>query len=114
MTRRKTGWTLFALTFALLLLAFPSLAKGGKTPNPNNGHGKITAVSAASITVTPKTGLAKTYTITDSTKVLLDGKAATAAALSVGQHAHIKSADGVTANKIKAKTHVKKHKHKAA
>ena len=54
MTRQKTGWTLLAMTLVMLLLTFPVVAKGGKAHNPNNGHGKITAVSATSISVTPK------------------------------------------------------------
>ena len=114
-TRTRQGWTLFVTACAALLLAFPALAAkaGGKTPNPNNGHGKITAVSADSITVTPKkTGVAKTFTITSDTKITLDDQPSTAAALAVGQHAHIKSKDGTTAQKIAAHTHAKKGKGK--
>ena len=107
-TRQRQMAALFATAFAVLLLAFPALAaKGGKTPNPNNGHGKITAVSATSITVTPKKGDAKTFTITPDTKVTLDDKPATAADLAVGQHAHVKSKDGTTAKKIVSRTHPK-------
>ena len=108
MTKRLNfGWLLLA-TALVALLAFPALAKGNKTPNPNDGHGKITAVSATSITVTPKKGTAKTFTIAANTKVKLDGQAATAADLAVGQHAKVKSKDGVTARAIKARTHGKK------
>ena len=101
-TPRRSAMVLVALLS--LLLALPALAKGGKSPNTNNGHGKITAVSDTSITVTPKTGAAKTYTIDAATKVELDGQAATAEDLAPGQHAKVKSADGVTARRIKAHT----------
>ncbi|MDQ2799526.1 MAG: hypothetical protein M3Y13_07790 [Armatimonadota bacterium] len=109
MTRPKTGWTLFATALLALLLAFPALAAhGNKAPNPNNGHGKITALSATSITVTPKkTGISKTYSISSSTKVTVDGAASTVSALATGQRAHIKSKDGTTARMIKVST--KKH-----
>lgn len=106
MTRPKTGWTLFATALLALLLAFPALAaKGSKAPNPNNGHGKITSVSATSITVTPKkTGISKTYAISARTKVKVDGAASTVSALVMGQRAHIKSKDGSTACMIKVST----------
>ena len=112
-TRQRQTGALFATAFAVLLLAFPVLAvKGGKTPNPNNGHGKVTAISATSITVTPKKGEAKTFTITPATKITLDGQPVTAAddAGLMGKHTHVKSKDGTTAKKIVARTHPKKGK----
>ena len=109
MTRPRTIWTVFATTLVALMLAFAALAANGvKTPNPNNGHGKITALSANSITVTPKkTGIAKTYTITARTKVKIDGVASITSALVLGPRAHIKSKDGTTARMINVNT--KKH-----
>jgi hypothetical protein len=112
-TRQRQMGALFATAFAVVLLAFPALAaKGGKTPNPNNGHGKVTAISATSITVTPKKGEAKTFTITPDTTITLDGQAVMAAddASLMGKHAHVKSKDGTTANKIVVKKHDKKGK----
>ena len=101
--------TLLLAALLALLLAFPVFAAhGNKTPNPNNGHGKITALSATSITVTPKkTGISKTYTITPRTKVKIDGAKSTVSALVMGQRAHIMSKDGATARMIKVNT--KKH-----
>ena len=99
--KRGGPWGVLALL--ALLLAVPTLALAAKkAPNPNNGHGKITAVSATSITVTPKKGPAKTFTIDANTKVSLDDKPATVADLNTTQHAKIKSKDGVTALHIKA------------
>ena len=103
-TRTFSTGILLATICAVLLMAGSVLAKGAKTPNPNNGHGKITAMSATSITVTPKDGPAKTFTISSATKVMLDGQPATASALTTGLHAKIKSADGVAASVIKAHT----------
>jgi hypothetical protein len=88
-TRQRPHWTLLATLCAAFLIAGSVMAQGKKAPNPNNGRGKITAVSATSITVTPKNGSAKTDLTTD-------------------QHANIKSADGTVADKIKA--HTKKAK----
>ena len=100
-TTPKRGGAWLALA---LLLAVPTLAQAAKkAPNPNNGHGKITAVSATSITVTPKNGTAKTFTIDAGTTVELDGKPATVADLNTAQHAQVKSKDGVTAKRIKAR-----------
>ncbi|MBV9849156.1 MAG: hypothetical protein JO250_05650 [Armatimonadetes bacterium] len=112
-TRGRLGALLAAAGAALLLAAGPvRAAQAGKTPNPNNGHGKITAVSATSITVTPKNGTAKTFGITTATKVRLDGQPANVADLAVGEHAQVKSQDGTTARRILARTHVKKGKGK--
>ena len=105
MTRPKAGWAFLATALLALLLVFPALAKGNKTLKADNGHGKITALSASSITVTPKkNGEAKIFTLTSSTKVKVDGVASTTSALAVGQRAHIKSADGTTARVIKVST----------
>jgi hypothetical protein len=107
-TRQRPHWTLLATLCAAFLIAGSVMAQGKKAPNPNNGRGKITAVSATSITVTPKNGSAKTYTINANTKITLDGQPATATDLTTDQHANIKSADGTVADKIKA--HTKKAK----
>jgi hypothetical protein len=102
-TQRSSMTRIMTAAVFALLIAIPAFAKG--TPNPNNGHGKITAISATSITVQPKNGDAKTFTITADTKVKLDKQPATVADLAAGQFARIKSSDGITALKIMARTH---------
>ena len=106
-TRQTRTWPLLATAFALLL-TLPALT--ARADKAHSGHGKITAVSANSITVTPKDGDAKTFTITDATTITLDDqpvKAADDASL-MGHNAHVKSDDGTTALDIKATTHHKK------
>lgn len=108
LTRQR--WVILS-TVILLLIAIPTFAaKGVKANKANNGHGKVTAVSATSITVTPKTGEAKTYTVSAATTVTLDGKAAKIADVQVGQNAKVTSADGKAATTITAKARVKKAK----
>jgi hypothetical protein len=113
---RKNGWSLSAGLLCLLLITVPVLAAKGqhKAANPNNGQGKVTAVSATSITVQPKNGAAKTYTITGTTVIKLNGKTVQATDLSTKDHAKIKSGDGTTATKITARSHHKKAKPAAA
>lgn len=96
---------MIAVTTSLFALAVPSFAKEHVKPA---GHGKITAVSATSITVTPKDGVAKTFTINDSTKVKIDKEPAKVSDLVVGERAGVRSDDGTIATEINA--HTKKAK----
>ena len=104
-TRQTRNWPLLATALAALLLTLPALT--ARADKAHSGHGKVTAVSATSITVTPKNGDAKTFTITDATTITLDDqpvKAADDASL-MGHNAHVKSDDGTTALGITATTH---------
>lgn len=67
----------------------------------------MTAIGSGSITVTPKTGEAKTYTTSDATVVTLDGATAKLTDVVVGDNAKVTSADGKAATGIDAKTHKK-------
>ena len=93
--------TMAIAIIALIAVSVPVFAKGDKP----KAHGKITAVSATSITVTPKDGTAQTFTINAATKVSVDKLPATAADLSVGQHGRVFSDDGTTATEIAVSTH---------
>lgn len=73
--RLKTrAWALGAAFLFALLVALPVLA--ADAPAVQRTTGKITAVSATSISIQPRTGDAKTFTITAATTVRIDGKAA--------------------------------------
>ena len=106
-TRQTRTWPLLATAFALLL-TLPALT--ARADKAHSAHGKVTAISATSITVTPKTGDAKTYTITDATKIMVDDQPVTAAedASLMGRNAHVKSDDGTTALEITVTKHHKK------
>jgi ABC-type Fe3+-hydroxamate transport system substrate-binding protein len=113
-TRQKQSWVILGTLMALLLMAMPTFAaKGAKANKANNGHGKVTAIGNNSITVTPKTGEAKTFTTSDATVVTLDGASAHITDVIVGDSAKIKSADGKAATQIDAKVHKKGGKKKA-
>ena len=116
--QRPNAWPL-AATFAFALLpAFPAMAADppATTPAPaapavpatQRTNGSITAVSATSITVKPRNGDAKTFTINAATKIKIDGKDATAGDLQVGQRVRVNSADGTTATEISNRTRAPK------
>ena len=67
-------------------------------------RGRITAVSATSITIQSRAGGPKTFTIAANAAVTLDGQPSSVSALQTGQRAAITSADGVTATEIKVRT----------
>jgi hypothetical protein len=121
MTRQKQSWVILGTLMALLLMAMPTFAaKGAKANKANNGHGKVTAIGNNSITVTPKTGEAKTFTTSDATVVTLDGASVKPDGASVklkdvkvGDNAKVKSTDGIAATQIDAKAHKKGGKKKA-
>ena len=86
-------------------------AKSKHTPNPNEHHGKVTAVSAASITIHNKKDGDQTFAVTADTKVKVAKEKATITDVTVGMEAAVLSADGKTAVKIHAhepKPHAKK------
>ena len=110
MLLRKTNpWSLFSVLLLALSLAVPVLAQNGGPPPPNpggkGGVGRITAISESSITVTNREGDAKTFTLTSTTPITLDGKPLTADALTTGQFAEVSSTDGVNAASIRAHSH---------
>ena len=72
-------------------------------------HGKVSAVdtTAKTITIDSKKDGSKTFTVTDTTEIKLDGKVVTLADLTAGTKAAVKF-DGTTALKIHAKTAVAK------
>jgi hypothetical protein len=92
-----------AAAFAAIALSVPAFAAATAT----KAHGKITDVSATSITVTPKNGTPSTFTINASTKITIDKAPATATDLKVGQRAGVKSDDGTVATAISVMTHRK-------
>ncbi len=116
--RLKACACALAATFAFgLLTTLPALADDTTTPAApaapaaaamTRTTGSITAVSATSITIKPRKGADKTFTISDATKIKIDGKDATAAALQVGQRVRVNSADGTTATEISNRTGGKK------
>ena len=109
MSLRKTQlWGLLSTLLLALLLVIPALAQGGPPPpNPGGkgGVGKITAVSASSITVTNREGDAKTFAISSSTTITLDGKTVTADGLTTGNFAEVASTDGTNATNVRAHSH---------
>ena len=66
-----------------------------RPPPPGHGPpgGKISAVSATSITLKTRRGDSKTYTISSSTASTKDGQTATESDLAVGQFVHVRSPD---------------------
>ena len=110
MLLRKTNpWSLLSVLLLALSLAVPALAQDGGPPPPNpggkGGVGRITAISASSITVTNREGDAKTFTLTSTTPITLDGKPLTADGLTTGQFAEVSSTDGINAASIRAHSH---------
>ena len=77
-----------------------------RPPPPGHGPpgGRISAVTATSITLRTRRGDTKTYTINSSTTVRKDDQTATAADLAVGQFVHVRSTDGTVATAIDAHT----------
>ena len=105
MSLRKTQLRGLLGTLLLALwLVIPVLAQGGPPPNPGGkgGVGKITAISASSITVTDREGAVKTFAIGSATTFLLDGQTVKAAGLATGQFAEVSSTDGTKATVIYA------------
>jgi len=99
-------FNILALAFLLVLQA--SAQQGGPpSPHPGGkgGVGKITAVSASSITVTNREGTAATFAIGSTVTVTLDDASSTASSLAVGQFAEVSSTDGTNATAINAHTH---------
>lgn len=119
LTRRASVWGALAAAGLLLGLAAPSPAQNQGPPPPGQGGpppppppapggkgagGRITAVSAGSITVQNREGVTATFTLSDTTKVLLDGQPSTLAALKVGLFAGVASKDGTTGYCVDAHT----------
>ena len=78
---------------------------GSAQTAPGRGsRGRITAVSATSITIQSRAGGPKTFTIAANAAVTLDGQPSSVSALQTGQRAAITSTDGVTATEIKVRT----------
>lgn len=112
-----------AATFTLALVAGVSarvsIAQAPATPAPAPApapaaapttttpriHGKVTAVSATSITVhSKKDDTDSTFAITSTTKVKVDKEDSTIDKVLVGMRASIKSDDGKTADEISARS----------
>jgi len=92
---------IIALAFVAALPAFAQQGGGNRAAFGNGAFGNITAISATSITVTPRNnGTAKTFTISASTTVTVDLKAATATDLKVGDPVQVRSKDGAAADAI--------------
>lgn len=119
--RLRASACALAATFAFgLLSALPTLADDPAVPAApaapaapapaavTRTNGEITDVGATSITIKPRKGDAKTFTINDATKIKIDGKDATAADLKVGQRVRVNSADGTTATEISNRTRAPK------
>ncbi len=103
-TTRTRSIAPLALLLGALLLALPALS--ARADKAHNGRGKVTTISATSITVTPKNGDAKTFTINDKTVVTLDGQTVAAPYTSFQDtRATVKSDDGTVALTVKARTH---------
>lgn len=66
---------------------------GGRRRMPGT-RGKITTVSAGSLTIQPRNGGAQTFALTAATKITVDQKAVAAAGLKAGQRARVVSTDG--------------------
>ena len=81
-------------------------AHSHRPPPPGHGPpgGRISAVSATSLTLQTRRGDTKTYTLTASTTFTKDGQTATASDLAVGQFVHVRSMDGTTATAVDAHT----------
>ena len=95
---------LSALLLALLL-CLPALAqRPGPPPVGKGAFGKISAVSATSITVSFREGGSATFTLAASIPITLDGATTDASALAAGQFAAVTSDDGAAATKIDART----------
>jgi hypothetical protein len=119
-TRRLSAWGALGAVGLLLALTLPSSAQnaGGPPPPPpgqggqnqppapggKGAAGRISAVSAGSITVQSPQGDTATFTLSDTTKVLLDGQPATLDALTTGLFAGVASSDGTTAYCVDAHT----------
>ena len=103
-TTQTRPWPLLAAALVALLLTLPALS--ARADKAHNGRGKVTAITATSITVTPKTGDAKTFTINDATTITLDGQTVKAAddASLMGLRANVKSDDGTIALGITARS----------
>jgi hypothetical protein len=67
--------------------------------------GKITAISNQSVAVAPHNKKVKTYFITNATVCTLDGTPCTLSGIAAGQFAKVRTYDGVTADRILAKSH---------
>ena len=114
--RHKHAAGLFSAMALGLLLLIPALAQGpdggppgGGPPPPSPGGkgavGRISAVSATSITVRSREGDTATFTLSNSAAITLDGQAAQADGLKAGEFAAVTSADGTTATAVDAHTH---------
>lgn len=100
----RLGGVLSALLL-VLLLCLPALAQHhGPPPVGKGAFGKISAVSATSITVSFREGGSATFTLTASTPITLDGATSDASALAAGQFAAVTSTDGAAATKVDART----------
>lgn len=91
-------WALGLACLFALMMALPAMA--ADAPKVERTNGKITKISADSITVQPRTGDAKTFTINAATQVRIDGKPAAATDLKVDQRVRVNSSDGKTALEI--------------
>ena len=72
------------------------------------GRGRITTVSLTSITVQPRNGDPKAFTITAATTITIDGNSATVADLQKARFARVASTDGSKADSIAARTHMRR------
>ena len=115
-TRRAIQVAFMIAAFAIIALAMPQVAhanghKGLKAAT-TKFHGKVTAVSATSITLhSKKTNTDETLAVTPTTKVKVEKVAAAIGDVTVGMHAAVESADGKTADAVHA--HAKKDKVKS-
>lgn len=67
---------------------------------PQGPRGRITAISAASITIEGRDQVPKTFAIASSVAVTVDGATSSVSALKVGERASLTSADGKTVTAI--------------
>ncbi len=85
----------------------PAGAPGAGAPGGQRApgtRGQITTLSATSITVQGRDGVPKTFTVTPATKITVDQKPASAAALKMGLRARIVSKDEKSADEIVIRT----------
>lgn len=104
-TRQRQSFGLLSALTLLSLSLVPAIAQHGPpAPGGKGAVGKISAISAASITVKNREGTASTFKISSSATFKLDGKAAKVSDLATGQFAMVVSTDGTTTTAINART----------
>jgi hypothetical protein len=110
----KNRWNSITAILSAALLALPCVSLAGKSDKGGGFGGKVTAIdtTAKTITVThrPKSGGAsKTYTVTDATRISVNGTDGKLADIQIGMKASITpGTPDTTAAGIIALTRVKK------